>query len=105
MTAGTAVVRASVPAGVTRSMVSVRKGMFEVETWQKGSGTPLLVLPDLAARITWSPYLDHLANEHRVILAFPPGFRYSTGLDHLDDTVDAAIFLEDYLDALGVASA
>jgi pimeloyl-ACP methyl ester carboxylesterase len=88
-----------------RSFVSVRSGTFNVELHQAGAGEPLLVLHDMSARRPWAPYMDDLANRFRVVAPSLPGFRYSTGLEHIDDAVDMAVFLADLLDVLGIEQA
>ncbi len=89
----------------SRRMVSVRKGRFEVETLEAGSGEPLLLLHDLGARNPWYPALDQLSVSQRVIAPFHPGFGGSTGGDQIDDPVDMAFFYNDFLDALEIDSA
>jgi pimeloyl-ACP methyl ester carboxylesterase len=50
-------------------------------------------------------YLDDLGSAFRVIAPYHPGWGESTGLDHIDDMVDMAIYYLDFLDAIGVKSA
>jgi pimeloyl-ACP methyl ester carboxylesterase len=88
-----------------RSLLPVRNGQFKVEVHQAGSGEPLLILHDMTARQPWYPYMDELSTRFRVIAPSLPGFRYSEGLEHIDDPVDMAIFLTDLLDALGIERA
>jgi pimeloyl-ACP methyl ester carboxylesterase len=49
--------------------------------------------------------MDRLAERYRVIAPAHPGFAGSTGIEHIDDPVDMAVFCNDLLDELGVDSA
>ncbi len=86
-----------------RRVVAVRGGMFETEVCEFGDprGEPLLFLhPSNSLMI--EPYLDDLARRYRVIAPYHPGWGASTGLEHIDDPVDMAIYYYDFLDALGL---
>jgi pimeloyl-ACP methyl ester carboxylesterase len=85
--------------------VSVRDGMFSVQTRRGGSGEPLLFLHGAGgAPATAEPWLEALAQRYEVIVPSHPGWGDSTGIDHLDDVIDMALFYHDYIDALGLAS-
>ena len=51
------------------------------------------------------PYLDGLAERYRVFAPVHPGFGDSTGLEHIDDIIDLAIYYHDFMDELGLESA
>src|SRR6266545_8426179 len=86
------------------TMVSVRDGMFEVELRRAGQGEPLVFLHGGGGFTGWAPFLDDLARDYAVYAPRHPGFGESTGLDHLDDVVDMALFYLDLFDALGLSS-
>jgi pimeloyl-ACP methyl ester carboxylesterase len=48
--------------------------------------------------------MDELSSDRRLIAPRHPGFGRSTGLEHLDDIVDLAIYYLDFLDALALDS-
>ncbi|MEX2247692.1 MAG: alpha/beta hydrolase [Dehalococcoidia bacterium] len=86
--------------------ISVRDGMFEAEVFEWGStkGEPLLFLHGSSSLVR-GPYLEDLGDRYHVIAPTHPGFGESTGLDHIDDPVDMAIYYYDFLDALGIDAA
>src|SRR5439155_3335867 len=51
------------------------------------------------------PWLERLAERYRVIAPQHPGFGESTGLEHIDDLMDLAIYYLDFLDAIGIPGA
>jgi pimeloyl-ACP methyl ester carboxylesterase len=81
-------------------MISVRDGMFEVETRCAGSGEPLVWLHHSGGHQDWFPFLDALAEKYMVFQPNHPGWGKSTGLEHLDDVIDFAIFYLDFFDAI-----
>jgi pimeloyl-ACP methyl ester carboxylesterase len=84
--------------------VSVRDGMFSVETRIAGNGDPLVFLHGAMGQREWSPFLDMLSEGFTVYQPTHPGWTPSEGLDHIEDIVDFAIFYHDYFDALGLES-
>jgi pimeloyl-ACP methyl ester carboxylesterase len=89
-----------------RYMLPVRNGLFETEVYEYGdkSADPLLFLHP-SNGLMRDPYLDDLGAQFRVIAPCHPGWGDSTGLEHIDDPVDMAIYYYDFLDALGIESA
>lgn len=89
-----------------RRTVSVRDGMFEADVREYGApdGEPLLFLHGSSALVI-DDYLDMLGERFRVIAPLHPGFGASTGLEHIDDPIDMALYYYDFLDAIGVESA
>ena len=61
---------------ITIPMVSeiIRIGEVEIEVQRRGKGAPLLLLPGEDALEIESPFLTRLAENHEVILLWPPGF-------------------------------
>ena len=82
--------------------VSVRDGRFQVRVFSAGSGRPLVFLHGPAGLRLPLPFLDQLAGQFAVYAPEMPGFGESTGLEHLDDVIDLAIYHLDLLDALGL---
>jgi len=82
-------------------MVSVRDGMFQVETRCAGRGEPLVWLHHSGGHQDWFPFLEALAQKYMVFQPNHPGWGNSTGLEHLDDIIDFALFYLDYFDAIG----
>jgi len=86
--------------------VSVRDGMFEAQVYEGGrpDAAPLLFLHG-SNGLMLDPCLDMLAERYRVIAPVHPGFGDSTGLEHIDDIIDLAIYCYDFMDQLGIESA
>ena len=89
-------------ASYTTRTVSVRNGAFSAEVREGGEGEPLLYLHNMMAEYDWFPFMDRLAERHRVIAPIFPGFRESTGLEHIDDPTDTVVYHNDLLDGLGI---
>ncbi len=81
--------------------VSIRGGMFETRLLESGRGEPLLYIHG-SWGVGWSPFLDALAVARRVVAPILPGFRRSSGGDHLFDVHDLIYYGLDLLDALGL---
>ena len=81
---------------------SVRKGMFQAKMWAKGTGRPLLFLHGGAGLQEWPAWLHPFAERFRALAPQHPGFGESTGLEHLDDFVDLALYYLDFMDELGL---
>lgn len=86
--------------------VSVRNGMFETRLREYGApdAPPLLFLHGYND-LQQDEYLDRLGERFRVIAPWHPGFGESTGIEHLDDVIDVAVYYYDFLDAIGVENA
>lgn len=89
-----------------RRTVPVRGGMFQADVREYGAadGEPLLFLHGSSSLVI-DDYLDRLGGRFRVIAPTHPGFGESTGLEHIDDVGDLAIYYYDFMDAMGLASA
>lgn len=81
--------------------VDVRNGRFRIETFETGSGSPLLYLHGEDG-LPEGPFFEGLAKNYRVIAPRHPGLGNSTGDDYLDDMWDLLYFYLDYMDALGL---
>jgi pimeloyl-ACP methyl ester carboxylesterase len=87
----------------TQQTISVREGMFNVSMRRGGSGEPLVYLPGAAGQNEWEPFLEMLSQDFDVIVPSTPGWPGSSGLEHLDDVVDVALFYLDLFDTLGLS--
>ncbi len=86
-------------------MVAVRGGKFNIRVSEGGAGDALLYLHGEDGFTGWTPFLDTLAESHRVYSPAHPGLGSSTGLDHLDDIWDLVLFYEELMDELGLERA
>jgi pimeloyl-ACP methyl ester carboxylesterase len=84
---------------MTTKMLSLRDGKFEVEVYEQGSGSPLLFLHGIMGP-TPGPFLDALAQRHRVIMPAHPGFGETTGDEQIVEFFDIVYYYLDLLDAL-----
>jgi pimeloyl-ACP methyl ester carboxylesterase len=78
---------------------------FHVETYEFGSGEPLLYLHGAGGLTGFEPFLEELGKDFRVIAPHLPGFGESTGGELIEDVIDAALFYHQFMDNLGIASA
>ena len=81
----------------------IRIGGEQIRIWEKGTGAPLGYLAGLGGLLTWTPFLDKLAEKRRVIVPSLPGFP-GGGLLHkqLDTFADWIICMLDILEASGL---
>jgi len=89
---------------VEEKTVSVRNGRFETKLRTGGSGEPLLYLHGAGGLRDWDPFLAELAKSFTVYAPSHPGFESSTGIEHIDDIIDLAVYYNDFLDAIGLPS-
>jgi pimeloyl-ACP methyl ester carboxylesterase len=73
--------------------------------WEAGEGKPLAVLGGLVGFPHWSPFLESLASERRVVVPSLPGFPGGLGHDRLDDLPDWLAATLDLLEAAGLSGA
>jgi len=69
--------------------------------WEKGSGAPIFYLAGLSGLPRWTPFLDRLAERHRVVAPSLPGFPGATGHDRLDNLLDWVAATLDLLEGVG----
>jgi pimeloyl-ACP methyl ester carboxylesterase len=90
-------------------MITTQKlldGKFSVELHQFGSsGDPLLFLHGAGGLTGVDPFLEDLSKDFKVIAPHFPGYGESTGNEHIDDVLDAALFYHQLMDELGIDSA
>ena len=84
--------------------VSLQGGMFETHLLEEGEGPPLVFLHDIYGLGGWPSWLSSLAAGRRAIAPEHPGFGQSTGLQHLDNFIDLALYYLDLMDALGLTT-
>ncbi len=84
------------------SQVAVANGRYTVEVIEDGSGPPLLFLHGISG-LHWTPFLEGLAMQYRVIAPRTPGFGDGSQAE-LDTVQDLVYAYLDLLDALGLES-
>jgi pimeloyl-ACP methyl ester carboxylesterase len=77
-------------------------GPFEVRVWAEGSGSPVLFLHGYERHPGAAPFLQRLAQNHRVIAPELPGFGKSTGFEEIQDIHDIALYHRALIEALGL---
>ena len=80
-------------------------GKFTVEVNMFGTGEPLLFLHGAGGLLGVDPFLDDLGHSFKVIAPHLPGYGESTGVEHIEDVLDATLFYHQLLDELGISSA
>jgi pimeloyl-ACP methyl ester carboxylesterase len=85
----------------SESIVELRDGRFKIRVLTAGDGEPLVYLHG-AGGLFWDPFLDSLAERHRVVAPEHPGFGQSQGLDHVEDVWDLVLYYAELLDELGI---
>lgn len=81
--------------------LDVRDGMFSTAVLEGGNGSPILFLHGTNG-LRQDRFLNLLADKHRVIAPFHPGFGDSTGTERLIDLFDLLYYYLDFLDATGL---
>jgi pimeloyl-ACP methyl ester carboxylesterase len=81
---------------------NVRVNGLPCRVWEAGHGEPLAFLAGLGGALRWSPFLEKLATQRRVVVPSLPGFPGGLGHDRLDDTADWVAATLDLLDAAGL---
>ncbi|HXY98568.1 MAG TPA: alpha/beta hydrolase [Stellaceae bacterium] len=71
--------------------------------WEKGGGSPVFYLAGLLGLPRWTPFLDRLAERHRVVAPSIPGFPGAAGHDRLDQPLDWVAAVLDLLEGAGLA--
>ena len=73
--------------------------------WEGGEGPTVGYLAGLIGQPNWSPFLDRLAEKHRVVVPSLPGFFGSVGYEDLDSTHDWVIAALDLIEGSGLFGA
>lgn len=90
-------------SGVAERSVEVNGASCRV--WEKGRGSPVFYLAGFGGLPRWTPFLDRLAENHRVVAPSLPGFPGATGHDRLDTLLDWITATLDLLEAAGMSEA
>lgn len=90
-------------AGVTRSTVTIRRS--DVEVFEAGAGSPLLLLHGLSDPSRSLEAIGVLARRRRVIAPSLPGYGHSTRPAELDSIDDLAYLILDLLERVGSGAA
>src|SRR5216684_1829471 len=80
-------------------------GKFSVEMEVTGKGEPLLFLHGAGGLTGADPFLEDLGRSFKVYAPHLPGYGESTGGEHIDDVIDAALFYHELMDELKIPSA
>lgn len=83
----------------------IRDGKFAVETWEFGSGEPLLYIHGAGGLTGFDPFLEELGKDFHVFAPHLPGYGESTGGELVEDVIDAALFYHQLMDELKIPSA
>ena len=75
-------------------------GKFSVEMEVTGKGEPLLFLHGAGGLTGADPSLEDLGRNFKVYAPHLPGYGESTGGEHIDDVIDAALFYHELMDEL-----
>ncbi len=78
-----------------------RVGAFDVRSWDRGSGPPLLYLHGFEQHPGEAPYLARLAERHSVKAPEHPGFGASTGIEDIQHILDVALHYREMVEAWG----
>ena len=84
--------------------VAIRNGKFTTSMQWGGSGEPLLFLHGAGGPMVGAPFLEELAQVFTVYAPAHPGFGSGTGIEHIDDVIDFALYYHDFLDELQIDS-
>jgi pimeloyl-ACP methyl ester carboxylesterase len=80
-------------------------GKFSIEMWEFGSGDPLLFIHGAGGLMGVDPFLEELGKNFKVYAPHFPGYGESTGNEHIDDIIDAALFYHELMDDLKIPTA
>ena len=84
--------------------VAIRNGKFTTSMQWGGNGEPLLFLHGAGGPMVGAPFLEELAQNFTVYAPAHPGFGPGTGIEHIDDVIDFALYYHDFLDELQIDS-
>src|SRR5712672_767510 len=80
-------------------------GKFSLEMQTYGSGEPLLFIHGAGGLMPVEPFLEDLGKQFKVYAPHLPGYGESTGGEHIDDVIDAALFYHELMDELSIPTA
>lgn len=70
--------------------------------WEKGEGPPFGYLAGIGGLTAWTPFLDRMAEQRRVIVPSLPGFPGAEAFRHLDNHLDWLVTVEALLLEAGI---
>lgn len=85
--------------------VQLQDGKISVSTLVEGSGPPLVYFHSYEGLLEFPEWLSFLADRYTVYAPQMPGVGASTGLEHVEDIHDLALFEIDWLEAMGIEKA
>lgn len=88
----------------SEQIVEVLDGKIKTRVLSAGEGEPLLFLHG-AGGLYWDPFLDALAERHRVVAPEHVGSGESQGLEHVEDLWDLVLYYDELLDRLDIPRA
>jgi len=83
----------------------LQNGKFSVEMYEHGRGEPLLFIHGAGGLTGTDLFLEELGKSFHVYAPHFPGYGESTGSEHIDDVIDAALFFNELMDDGGIESA
>lgn len=86
---------------VRDEIVELQGGRFKTRVLSAGEGDPLVFLHG-AGGLMWDPFLDGLAQDHRVVAPEHLGSGESQGLDLVEDLWDLVLYYGELFDQLGL---
>ena len=84
---------------------AVAVGGERCRVWEKGEGKRLGYFPGPGGLPKWTPFLDRLADERRVIVPSLPGTPGAPAFRHLDSHLDWMIAVQELADQAGLTGA
>ncbi len=88
----------------TPEQLTVQVGPIITKYQKKGDGHPLLYLHGAFGYDGWPEFLDILSQNFTVYAPLHPGFEGDSGIDHIEDLLDLALYHSDLIDALGLSA-
>jgi pimeloyl-ACP methyl ester carboxylesterase len=85
----------------SEQLIELQGGKWKTRVLSAGDGDPVVFLHG-AGGLIWDPFLDAVAERHRVIAPQHPGSGDSQGIEHLHDIFDLVLYYAELFDALGV---
>lgn len=82
-------------------VIELQGGRTKTRVLSAGQGDPVVFLHG-AGGLFWDPFLDRLAQRHRVVAPEHVGCGESQGLENVEDLWDLVLYYADLFDALGL---
>jgi pimeloyl-ACP methyl ester carboxylesterase len=88
----------------SEQIVELQGGKWKTRVLSAGEGDPVVFLHGDSG-LSWDPFLDGIAEGHRVIAPEHLGSGTSQGVEHLHDVLDLVLYYCELFDVLGVPTA